>query len=182
MSMPVLILVVLAFAAIIFFKFLNHPLTPNKTYPYQSRRVLFTPAERSFLGVLEQALAAEYRVMGKVRLCDIIEVTKGLSNSDRQSAHNKIDRKHLDFVILRESDLSVAAVVELDDKTHNRKDRESRDDFLSKALAAAQIPLFRFPAQKGYRVEEVKGRLAGIVTPAVAKENLPEPNLGANTA
>ena len=173
--MPVLIVVVLAFAAIIFFKFLNRPSTSNKVYPYQSRRVLFTPAERSFLGVLEQALDAEYRVMGKVRLCDIIEVTKGLPKADWQSAHNKIDRKHLDFVILHRSDLSVAAVVELDDKTHKRKDRESRDDFLDKALSAAQIPFLRFPAQKGYRVEEVKGRLEGIVTPVVEKENVPEP-------
>lgn len=38
------------------------------TYPYERQPSLFTPAERSFLGVLRQALGSDYHVFGKVRL------------------------------------------------------------------------------------------------------------------
>ncbi len=43
-------------------------------YRYGSQRALFTPAERSFLGVLEQAMGETYRIFGKVRLADVINV------------------------------------------------------------------------------------------------------------
>mgnify|MGYP001221654385 CR=1 FL=1 len=160
----ILIAVVLALAIVVV-KYLKSAPRSNKACPYQSRQVLFTPAERSFLGVLEQALDSRYRVMGKVRLCDVIEVQKGLPKADWRSAHNKIDRKHLDFVVLHKHDLSVAAVIELDDKTHQRKDRVSRDDFLNNAFKTTNIPFLRFPAQKGYAIEEVKGRFLDAVSP-----------------
>ncbi|WP_018231811.1 DUF2726 domain-containing protein [Thioalkalivibrio thiocyanodenitrificans] len=39
-------------------------------YPYVKIEGLFSPAERSFLGVLDQAVGDEYRVFGKVRVAD----------------------------------------------------------------------------------------------------------------
>ncbi len=171
MTNSILTVAVLFLAAIFLLTYLKRPSRSDKTFPYQSRQVLFTPAERSFLGVLEQALDDDYRVMGKVRLCDVIEVQKGLTKAEWRSAHNKIDRKHLDFVILRKDDLSVAAVAELDDKTHQRKDRESRDAFLNNVFAAIDIPLLRFPARKSYAVEEVKSRFLEALSPTVNSEN-----------
>ena len=44
---------------------------------YESRGGLFTPAERSFLSVLEQALDCRYRVFAKVRLGDLIMARSG---------------------------------------------------------------------------------------------------------
>ena len=38
------------------------------TPPYERNGKLFTSAERSFLGVLEQIFATEYRILGKVLL------------------------------------------------------------------------------------------------------------------
>jgi hypothetical protein len=134
----------------------------NTEFPFQSKVDLFTPAERSFLGVLEQVLCDQYRVMGKVRLCDVIDVQKGLSKSAWQTAFNKVNRKHLDFVIVKRDDLSIAGAIELDDKSHNRKDRVERDDFLNGALESAGVSLVRFPVQKSYALEEVKGKLLGL--------------------
>ncbi len=42
---------------------------------YERRAALFTRAERSFLGVLDQAAAGDYRVFGKVRVADILKVS-----------------------------------------------------------------------------------------------------------
>jgi len=134
----------------------------NTEFPFQSKVDLFTPAERSFLGVLEQVLGDQYRVMGKVRLCDVIDVQKGLSKSVWQTAFNKINRKHLDFVIVKRDDLSITCAIELDDKSHNSKERVKRDDFLNGALESAGVSFVRFPAQKSYALEEVKGKLQGL--------------------
>jgi hypothetical protein len=60
---------------------------------------LFTPAERSFLGVLEQIVGTQYRIFGKIRLADIIQTPKGLSNSARASAFNRICARHVDFAL-----------------------------------------------------------------------------------
>ena len=127
---------------------------------FAKREPLFTPAERSFLGALEQALDGSYRVFGKVRLGDIVRPAKGLSNSKRATAHNKINQKHVDFVVCSVSDLAVVGAVELDDKSHERDDRSSRDQFVDRALADAKIPVIHFSAKKGYALAEIKAKLA----------------------
>jgi very-short-patch-repair endonuclease len=135
--------------------------------PYEKQPALFTPAERSFLGVLEQAVGNEFRIMGKVRLGDVVRVKAGLDNKVRQSALNKIQSKHVDFVACDPSDLSIQFVVELDDKSHEREDRQDRDAFVDKVMEAAGIPIIHFPVKKSYVVQEVRGAL-------VAKLNPPE--------
>lgn len=126
---------------------------------FESRDTLFTPAERSFLGILEQALDKQYRVFGKVRLGDLVKPAKGLSKSKRTTALNKINQKHLDFVICTATDLAVIGVVELDDQSHGREDRAGRDEFVEQALAGAKIPLARFSAKQAYAITEVRMKL-----------------------
>jgi len=67
--------------------------------PYERVGELFSAAERSFLGVLEQVFGKEYRILGKVRLSDIIRVRKGLSGKAWAIANTWILR----FVILERS-------------------------------------------------------------------------------
>lgn len=133
--------------------------------PYQKEPVLFTPAERSFLAVLDQALGDQFRVFGKVRLADVIKVKPGLSGSARQQAFNRIQSKHLDFVVCAPSDLSVQFVVELDDSSHQQSRRQARDEFLDKALAAAGVPVFHFPVKRTYSVPDIRGAIFEQSTP-----------------
>lgn len=143
------------------------PKGKGQTLPYEKQPSLFTPAERSFLGVLEQAVGNEFRIMGKVRLGDIVKVKAGLDNKERQSAFNKIQSKHVDFVACDPNDLSIQFVIELDDKSHERDDRQDRDAFVDKVMEAAEIPIIHFPARKAYVIQEVRDAL-------VAKLNQPE--------
>ena len=48
-------------------------------YPYEPYDSLLSPAERSFFGVLQQALQGEFTPVAKVRLVDILQVQRGLS-------------------------------------------------------------------------------------------------------
>jgi hypothetical protein len=140
---------------------------------FESRGTLFTPAERSFLGVLEQALDSRYRVFGKVRLGDIAKPAKGLSNSKRTTALNRINQKHLDFVVCSTAELAVIGVIELDDRSHEREDRAGRDEFVDQVLLAAKVPIARFTAKKGYAIQEVRATLAETFKLAVESPVLP---------
>jgi Protein of unknown function (DUF2726)/Topoisomerase DNA binding C4 zinc finger len=134
----------------------NQGTTSGPEIAFDSQGELFSPAERSFLGVLEKALGDDYRVFGKVRLGDIVKPTRGLSNSQRQTALNKVNRKHLDLLVCRADDLSFVVAVELDDQSHQRKDRKSRDLFVDEALESARIRIVHIPAQKSYNLTEVR--------------------------
>ncbi|ADI15229.1 DUF2726 domain-containing protein [Truepera radiovictrix] len=118
------------------------------TYPYVARAALFTPAERAFLRQLEAALQGQpYRVFGKVRLSDLVSVKGGLAPSERQRARNRIAAKHVDFALCDPHSARILCAIELDDKTHARPERRARDAFVERALAAAGVPLLRFPVQ-----------------------------------
>ena len=113
------------------------PKGKGQDLPYEKQNYLFTPAERSFLGVLEQAVGDQFRIMGKVRLMDIVKVKGGLDGKAKQTAKNKIQSKHVDFVACDPNDLSVQFVVELDDKSHEREDRQERDALVDGVMNAA---------------------------------------------
>ena len=130
---------------------------------YSKKRTLFSPAERSFLGVLEQAVGDEYRVFGKIRVADVLEPRHGMSRSARQSALNRISAKHFDFVLCARGDLSIACAVELDDASHNEAGRRDRDAFLAAACESAALPLLRVPAERTYAIEEVRTRLLAVL-------------------
>jgi hypothetical protein len=68
-------------------------------WPYQKSAALFTPAERSFLGVLQQAVGNNATIFGKVRVADVVEPKAGLGRSARQRTFNRISAKHFDFLL-----------------------------------------------------------------------------------
>jgi very-short-patch-repair endonuclease len=131
-------------------------------FPYQSKDVLCSPAERSFIGALDKIVGENYRIFAKVRLADIIDIQKGLSASARQSAFNRISRKHIDFIVCNANDLSIIGAIELDDKTHRGKGRQERDQFLDKTLKAAGVPLLRIKAQSAYSIKEIFSSLDSV--------------------
>lgn len=141
-------------------------------YPYTKNQALFSPAERSFLGVLEEAIGREYRVFGKVRVADIVEPQRGLDRSNRQKALNRTAAKHFDFVLCAPSDLSVVCVVELDDQSHQARRRQERDAFLAGLCAAISLPLLQLPVQRAYSVPELRAKVMGAL--GVRQQAVPE--------
>jgi hypothetical protein len=130
---------------------------------YYLRQALFTPSERSFLGVLERSLPQGVRVFGKVRLADVFGVQTGLDPSARQAARNRIDRKHVDFLLVRTDDLAPLGGIELDDRSHEEEERQQRDAFVDEVFAGAGLPLLHVPAQKVYDPADLKAKVASVL-------------------
>lgn len=141
-------------------------------FPYQPAKTLFSAAERSFLGVLDQAVGSEHRVFGKVRVADVALVKPGLGNSARQGALNRIAAKHFDFVVCRTSDLTVICAVELNDKSHASQRAQSRDDLLLKVCQAIDLPLLMIPAKQAYSVQEVRSQFLAAISRSQASASV----------
>ncbi|SCX25169.1 Protein of unknown function [Nitrosomonas eutropha] len=139
-------------------------------FPYVPAKALFSPAERSFLGVLDQVVGSEHRIFGKVRVADLAAVKPGLGAAERQGALNRVAAKHFDFVVCRASDLSVICAVELNDSSHSSKYAQARDELLTNVCEAIGLPLFQVTAKRAYSVQELQAQFASVigVTPAVA--------------
>ena len=141
--------------------------------PYAKRKYFFSAAERSFYEVLRRLLP-DYTVFAKVRLVDVIRVTK--ESSSWRSDLNRIDRKHLDFVLC-DCDLAPVLAVELDDSSHDHSDRAERDEFVDQVLAAANFPIVHVRAQRGYQFDELREIVAPYVnTRAQSPEEMDDLN------
>lgn len=158
-----LIAVVLAVLAVLAIKLKPLGRRDGESSPYIKSPMLFSPAERSFLGVLEQAVGEDFRVYGKVRVADVVSVKSLPDRRAWQQAFNRISAKHFDFVLCSKGDLSVVAAVELDDKSHQQRKRKERDGFLSGVCQAIALPLVQVPAQRAYSVHELRAEVAAAI-------------------
>ena len=130
---------------------------------YLSQGHLLSPAERSFMGVLECVISKDYIIVPKVRVADVLRPAKSDTRSDWQRAFNRISAKHFDYIICHALDFRIIAAIELDDVSHKRKNRKARDSFLKSATASADLPLLRFEARSSYTVEEVRQILGSLL-------------------
>ena len=128
-------------------------------YIYEARESLFSIAEQRFLQSLEKAVAAvdeDVLVFGKVRLADIVQVRQGLSERRFWQAFTPIACKHVDYVLCERDSYEILGVIELDDRSHESRDRQERDEFVDQVLAAADIPVLHVPARARYPLTELK--------------------------
>lgn len=100
-------------------------LTKNEWYEYRKLRDLVEPKE--------------LRVCPKVRLLDLVEPRRG---EEYMSMLGKIQSKHVDFVIT-DRDMHIKAILELDDKSHDKPDRQERDQFVDEVLTSVGYKVIR---------------------------------------
>lgn len=123
---------------------------------YYVRKSLFSPAERSFFGVLEGIAFDDMTIASKVRLADVFGVKKGLERGDRQRALNRISAKHVDFLLIQKSDGRPLLGIELDDSSHEEEERVARDLFVDTVFSAAGLPILHVAAKSAYDPREVR--------------------------
>ncbi|GGM07102.1 topoisomerase [Pseudomonas asuensis] len=132
------------------------PRDTQRAFPYLLNEALFTPAERAFLTVLDEAVGEDYRIFGKVRIADVASVKAIRDQKSWYRAFNKISAKHFDYVLCDKDDLSFVAVIELDDSSHQRPDRQKRDIFVAGVCRAIALPLIQIPVRGAYSIAEVR--------------------------
>lgn len=107
----------------------------------------FTKRELAAHKILE-AVASDLQLilLAKVRLLDVVETIKNADSKQQRSQNNRIDRQHLDFALLDVKKNTVVLAIEVDDKSHQSKQSQMRDEKKDTALNMAGIPIVRIPA------------------------------------
>lgn len=131
--------------------------TGDEPLPYITHDALLTAAERSFFAALQTACNGRSLILAQVPLSKLIHPRAGIPRW--QTYQNKIDRKSVDFVLVDPTNLKVQLVIELDDRSHERKDRQDRDAFVNRALAAAGLKLLRLPAASTYSTQSLENAI-----------------------
>lgn len=130
---------------------------------YIRNEALFSTAERSFLEVLEQAIGDSYRVFGKVHVAHVVSVTPQARHGELRQAYDLLNAEHFDFVLCDTRDMSIAAVVELEDPSHKEHGRQARDEFLAGLCRSIALPLVRVVAQRAYSIPEMRARILSAI-------------------
>ena len=147
----------------------------ENAWPVRINENMITNAERSFLSVLKMACGDTYVISPKARLGDVVYVQKGTDAKLRQSIQNRINQKHVDFLLLDPKTLAPVLVIELDDKSHQSAAAQSRDLVKDKVLKDAGLRMIRFPARATYTLSEIEAALTGNAAPSDSHPEQAEP-------
>lgn len=118
---------------------------------------MLSRAERALYEALRQAVGNRYTIFAKVRLLDLLWLPQNLSN--RQTHMNRVQAKHVDFVLCHPQTMAPALVIELDDASHRAPERQERDIFLNEVLRIAGIPLLRVPVMNSFSASALHGQI-----------------------
>jgi hypothetical protein len=124
-------------------------------FPFDKKETIFTPAEKNFQNLVEQAMGSEYRVLNRVKLSDIMTIRNGVSTKAGQTAAGNADKKYLDFVICDKTTMKLLGAIDLVD-TQGKGYKLKKDWFVSGALEAASIPHLRIKVKANYTVNEIR--------------------------
>lgn len=144
----------------------EEPITGNVDYPYTLNKRIFSPKEGYFYrDVRPIADKLGLIVFTKMRLADLLEVPKG--TKDYTKWFNRIKAKHIDFIFV-DKEYHIRLLVEVDDPTHNRPDRQARDEAVDEMFRQVGLEVLHLRAWgKQYGAED----LETIITNALNVQN-----------
>jgi very-short-patch-repair endonuclease len=124
--------------------------------PYFGKKPLTDP-EIELYGRLREAMP-ECIVLAQVALSSLVGVKE---RGDWRMWFNRISQKSVDFVLCLPQDFTVVAVIELDDLSHARSDRQRADTAKDVALRIAGHPIIRFKRHAMPAANEIRAMIAG---------------------
>src|SRR5690348_13485604 len=100
----------------------------ERPLPYFTREFLLSRGENVFYQTLRRAIPAHLMICPKVRMGDIINCS---GDAWKAGFGAKISQKHVDFILADADTTAIALAIELDDATHNQRNRIERDEFVN---------------------------------------------------
>jgi very-short-patch-repair endonuclease len=140
-SIILLVIVVIVVVVLAILKAKAQGGTGDELWPFYAKKPLSQPEQILYFRLV-QALP-EHIILAQVQLSQLLGVKKG---NNYQAWSNRINRMSADFVVCNK-DSSIVAVIELDDATHERKDRQAADAKKDKALGSAGVQVVRWQAK-----------------------------------
>ncbi|MFT5839844.1 MAG: hypothetical protein ACI9UT_002355 [Flavobacteriales bacterium] len=156
---------------------------PGLAFPFKKKGNLFTPVERSFLELIEEAVGQEFRILCRVKMSDILTIRQTADKKTSKNATMRAGSKHLDFVLCSKTDMSPIIAIDLVHNSGKDGYKSQRDFFVSGALDAAHIPHVRIKVRSGYRAQDIRECIQAKLPKTRLKQlNAPMPQSGGKLA
>lgn len=126
-------------------------------YRYTRKNYFLSRAEHECYDALLSAVGAEYRIFAQVHLPTLVDGK--IKGQNWQGAFRHINGKSVDFVLCDKAYMSPKLAIELDDKTHERLDRQERDREVERILEYAGLPLLRLENHGQFNATELAGKI-----------------------
>jgi hypothetical protein len=143
---------------------------PSLAFPFKKKINLFTPVERSFLDLIEEAVGGKYRVLCRVKLTDILAVRQSTDKKTSKNAFSRAGGRNLDFVLCSKEDMTPVIAIDLVHKNGKDGYKSQRDWFTSGSLDAARIPHVRIKVRSGYTAKEIRDCIESKLAPVRTKQ------------
>ncbi|MEJ2792885.1 DUF2726 domain-containing protein [Iodobacter sp. LRB] len=127
-------------------------------WPFYAKNPLTTPEQVLYFRLLKAM--PEHIVLAQVQLSSLLGIKKG---NNYRAWLNRINRMSADFVVCNK-DSSIVAVIELDDASHQRQDRQLADAKKDKALSSAGISVIRWQAKNLPDEAAIRAALRPVIT------------------
>jgi len=82
---------------------------------------------------------------------------------NRKYHNNQIQCKHFDFVLCDKAFLKPALILELDDSSHDKFNRQESDEFKQQVCEMVGLPLVRVKVQQSYSSDEIDQLIRGEI-------------------
>ncbi|MFT5674741.1 MAG: hypothetical protein ACI808_000665 [Paraglaciecola sp.] len=143
---------------------------PGLAFPFKKKNNLFTPVERSFLNLIEEAVGGRYRILCRVKLTDIVAVRQSTDKKTSKNAFTRAGGRNLDFVLCSKQDMTPVMAIDLVHQNGKDGYKSQRDWFTSGSLDAARIPHVRIKVRSGYQAKDIRDCIEARLAPSVIKQ------------
>jgi len=123
-----------------------------------TQRPILTAAETKFFRALQAAVGKQYTIFPQLPLWTLIQPESNDPNAAR-AFNNRINLKRIDFVLVDSTSLMPCVAIELDDRSHQREDRQKRDAFVDQVLTQAGIRIVHIRASSTYDLQTIRTQI-----------------------
>lgn len=153
--------IIIVVAVILVFKNRNQSKDKKWSYQYKRKDFFMSRAEHECYNTLMLAVGNDYYVFPQVHLPTIVgsrDVGKNWYGAFRH-----INGKSVDFVLCDKAYIAPKLVIELDDHSHERADRQERDKEVERILAGANLPLLRLENHGSFNPDELGQKINQLI-------------------
>ena len=137
----------------------NNKLDKNINYlMYYTNKKIMTETEKNFYIELKKITdSLNMSIFPQIDLERLIKV-----KDNNYSYRNRIKSRSIDFTIVNNNNYNVVCCIELDDKTHNKKSRIKRDEFINELFKNVNINLIRVKVGN-YDFDMIKNKIKEVM-------------------
>lgn len=138
---------------------------------YEKKDALLSHAERLLFDALQSAVAADYWLLAKISVTDVIE-TKSTQGG---ALPNPFPGKQFAFVVCAKNTLQILCAIEFNEKIQTQDSSTLSDSSLASICAKAKIPLLNISRQLKYDAQQLRAQIDQEIT--VFEIEKPQPKI-----